>query len=167
MCKHKGEIKRARDQVLFQQKVKVKVSVAQSCPTLLRPADGCPSDFSVHAILQARILQWVTMPSSRGSALTQGSNTNLPRCRQILYHLMHPVLLCYSYSLAFLMKTNYLPKSYRSSSASWGEVVGGRGVCGLRQILVRTNYYQISHNSDTMDLVCLIISVVNSKSLPG
>ena len=138
-----------------------------SCLTLCDPKDCSPSGTPVPGILQARILQWVAMPSSRGSALTQGSNRNLPRCRQILYHLMHPVLLCYSYSLAFLMKTNYLPKSYRSSSASWGEVVGGRGVCGLRQILVRTNYYQISHNSDTMDLVCLIISVVNSKSLPG
>ena len=67
----------------------------------------------------------------------------------------------------FPYETNYLPKSHRSSSASWGEVVGGMGVCGLRQIPVCTNYYQISHNSDTMDLVCLIISVVNSKSLPG
>ena len=29
---------------------------------------------SVHRILQARILEWVAMPSSRGSSLTQGSN---------------------------------------------------------------------------------------------
>ena len=101
------------------------------------------------------------------SALTQGSNPNLPRCRQILYHLTHPVLLCYSYSLAFLIKTNYLPKSHHSSSASRGEVAGGMGVCGLRQRPVHANYYQILHDSDTMDLVCLIISVVNSKSLPG
>ena len=38
-------------------------------------------------ILQARILEWVAMPSSRGSS--QGSNPGLQHCRQILYHLSH------------------------------------------------------------------------------
>ena len=39
---------------------KVKVKVAQLCPTL------CNSmDFTVHRILQARILEWVTFPFSR------------------------------------------------------------------------------------------------------
>ena len=40
----------------------------QSCPTLC-DAMGCslPSS-SVHGILQARTLEWVTMPSSRGSS---------------------------------------------------------------------------------------------------
>ena len=37
-------------------------------------------------ILQARILEWVAMPSSRGMFLTQGSNTYVPLGRQILYH---------------------------------------------------------------------------------
>ena len=30
--------------------------------------DGSLSGFSVHGILQARILEWVAMPSSRGSS---------------------------------------------------------------------------------------------------
>ena len=38
----------------------------QSCPTLCNPVDCSPPGFSVHAILQARILEWVAMPSSRG-----------------------------------------------------------------------------------------------------
>ena len=42
-------------------------SVAQTCPTLCDPMDGSPPDSSVHGILQARILEWVAMPSSRGS----------------------------------------------------------------------------------------------------
>ena len=42
---------------------------------------------SVHGILQARILEWVAMPSSRGIFPTQGSNTSLPHYRWILYHL--------------------------------------------------------------------------------
>ena len=43
--------------------------VAQSCLTLCDPMDCNPSGSSVlHGILQARILEWVVMPSSRGSS---------------------------------------------------------------------------------------------------
>ena len=41
--------------------------VAQSCLTLWDPTDCSPSGSSVHWILQARILAWVAMPSSRES----------------------------------------------------------------------------------------------------
>ena len=41
--------------------LKVKVKVAQSCPTLCNPMD-----YTVHGILQARILEWVAVPFSRG-----------------------------------------------------------------------------------------------------
>ena len=40
----------------------------QSCPTLCNPLDCSPPGSSVHAILQARILEWVSMPFSRGSS---------------------------------------------------------------------------------------------------
>ena len=40
----------------------------QSCPTLCNPMDCSPPGSSVHGILQARILEWVAMPSSRGSS---------------------------------------------------------------------------------------------------
>ena len=39
----------------------------QSCLTL-RPFDCSPPSFSVHGILQARILEWVAISSSRGSS---------------------------------------------------------------------------------------------------
>ena len=42
--------------------------LAQSCPTLCDPMDGSLPGSSVHGILQARILEWVVMPSSRGSS---------------------------------------------------------------------------------------------------
>ena len=42
--------------------------VAQLCPTLCNPVDCSLPDSSVHEILQARILEWITMPSSRGSS---------------------------------------------------------------------------------------------------
>jgi len=38
----------------------------QSCPTLFDPMDCNLLDSSVHGILQARILEWVAVPSSRG-----------------------------------------------------------------------------------------------------
>ena len=44
-------------------KVKVKVKVAQLCPTLCNPMD-----YAVHGIFQARILEWVAFPFSRESS---------------------------------------------------------------------------------------------------
>ena len=43
------------------------LSCLQQCPTLCDPEDYSPPGSSVHGILQARILEWVAMPSSRGS----------------------------------------------------------------------------------------------------
>ena len=43
---------------------------AQSSPTLCDLRDCSPSGSSVHGILQARILEWVPISSSRGSSLT-------------------------------------------------------------------------------------------------
>ena len=45
-----------------------RVLVTQLCPTLCNPTDYSPPGSSVHRILQARILEWVAMPSSRGSS---------------------------------------------------------------------------------------------------
>ena len=43
-------------------------SVTQSCPTLFDSMDCSLPGSSVHGIFQARILEWVAMPSSRGSS---------------------------------------------------------------------------------------------------
>ena len=47
---------------------------AQSRLTLCGPSDCSPPGSSVHEIFQARILEWASMPSSRDSFPTQGSN---------------------------------------------------------------------------------------------
>ena len=44
------------------------VLVAQSCPALCDPMDCSPPGSSVHGVLQAAILEWVSMPFSRGSS---------------------------------------------------------------------------------------------------
>jgi len=43
----------------------------QSCPTLCNPMDCSPSSYSVHGILQARVLEWVVVSSSRGYSRDQ------------------------------------------------------------------------------------------------
>ena len=54
----------------------------QLCPTFCNPMDYSLPGSSVHEILQARILEWVTISSFRGIFLTQGSN-------QSLLHILH------------------------------------------------------------------------------
>ena len=60
------------------------MKVAHSCPTLCDPMD-----YTVHGILQARILEWVAFPFSGGVFSTQGSSPGLSHCRRILYQLTH------------------------------------------------------------------------------
>ena len=51
------------ERILGIVKCLVKVKVAKLCPTLCDPMD-----YIVHGILQARILEWVSFPFSRGSS---------------------------------------------------------------------------------------------------
>ena len=46
--------------------------VAKWCPALCDPVDCSRSGSSVHGILQARILEWGAIPSSRGSSRPRG-----------------------------------------------------------------------------------------------
>ena len=52
----------------LMRKVQVKSEVAQSCLTLCDPMDCSPPGSCVHEILQARILEWVAFPFSKGSS---------------------------------------------------------------------------------------------------
>ena len=47
------------------------VFIAQSGPTLCDLMDHSPPGFSVHGILQARILEWIATPSSRAFLRTR------------------------------------------------------------------------------------------------
>ena len=44
--------------LLQSMKLKSESEVAQSCPTLSDPMDCSPPGYSVHGILQARVLEW-------------------------------------------------------------------------------------------------------------
>ena len=72
-----------------EDEVKCEVLVTQSCLTLCDPMDHSLPDFSVHGILQARILEWVAMHALlQGIFQTQGLNPHLLwflHCRWSLY----------------------------------------------------------------------------------
>ena len=58
----------------------------QSCLTLCCLMDCGLSGSSVHGIFQARILEWVTMPSSRGSSWPWGQTQVSCTGRRVLYY---------------------------------------------------------------------------------
>ena len=55
-------------QLEFKYRFCVHAKFLQLCPTLCDPVDWSPSGSSVHGILQARILKWVAVLSSRVSS---------------------------------------------------------------------------------------------------
>ena len=59
----------------------VRAKSLQSCPTLCDPTDCGPPGSTVCGILQARILEWVAIPSSRGHSW--------PRNRTCVSYLLH------------------------------------------------------------------------------
>ena len=59
----------------------------QLCSTLCNPTDCSPPGSSVHGILQARTLEWVAMPSFRGSSPPSDQTCVSHTGRQILYLL--------------------------------------------------------------------------------
>ena len=62
----------------------VKVKVAQLCPTLWDPMD-----YTVHGILQARILEWVAFPFSRGSSQPRDQTQVSRVVGKFFYQLSH------------------------------------------------------------------------------
>ena len=83
----------------------------QSCPSLCNPMNCSPPDWSVHGSLQARILEWVAMPSSRGSS--QPRDQTPISCisyigRQVLYHWRH-LLLNFKSRLGFTPLYSLIP----------------------------------------------------------
>ena len=65
----------------------MRAKLLQLCLALCDPMDHSPPGSSVYGMLQARILEWVAMLSSRGIFRTQGLNPCLLcllNCKRIL-----------------------------------------------------------------------------------
>ena len=58
----------------------------QPCPTLCEPLICSPPGFFVHGILQARILEWVAIPFSKGSSRPRDRTCVSWIGRQVPYH---------------------------------------------------------------------------------
>ena len=54
----------------------------QSCLTLCSPMDYSPPSSSVHGIFQPRILEWVAVPSSKGSSSVAQKVKNLSAVKE-------------------------------------------------------------------------------------
>ena len=121
--------------------LKVKELVAQSCPTLGDPMDCSPPGTSVHGTLQARMLQWVAMSSSRGSSRlrdqTQVSRIAgrfftvwAPREAPIHSGFLHNTVsaFCVAFAYADLLKS-FLMTHYERGL--WGNTIFYQGLLGV------------------------------------
>ena len=66
-------------------------SVTQSYPTLCDSTDCSPPGFSVHGLLQARILEWIAIPFFRASSWPRDRTQVSCIGRWILYHWVNCV----------------------------------------------------------------------------
>ena len=86
----------ARRFLLQCRKVKSESEVAQSCLTLSDPMDCSPPGSSTHGVFQARVLEWVPVPSPWPATL-----------RQFLMHSM--LILCFcTFQNAVSLQSHYL-----------------------------------------------------------
>ena len=76
--------------------------VAQSCPTLCDSMDYSLLGSSVHGISQARILEWVAIPFSRGSSQPKDRTLVFYMGRRILYHWTSREVHYYCYDYYYL-----------------------------------------------------------------
>ena len=102
---HKGTLEGRHNEPSYQWDPMSVCLVAQLCPTLCDPMDCSLPGFSIRGILQARVLEWVTISFSRGSFLPRNQirvscfgrrrsnlwatrETPKPHVDPIKYHLM-------------------------------------------------------------------------------
>ena len=102
--------------IFVELHMKVKVLVNYSCPTLCNTMDSSLASSSVHGILQARIMEWVAIPFSRGSS--QPRNWTQVSCiagrfftiwatwESLNYTHTHTYIYTHTYIHIFLLETH-------------------------------------------------------------
>ena len=97
--------------------------------TLCDPMDWGPPGSSVHGILQARVLEWVVMPSSRRSSQPRDRARGLLHYRQILFHLSTwCVFPTTAQQHSPLLSRNGTCSDPPEASETWGQQ-GKNGIC--------------------------------------
>ena len=98
--------------------------VAQSCPTLWDPVDCNLWGFSVHGILQARILEWIAISFPRGSSQPKdrtqvsciaGRHFNLWATREA--HCRWPINICWRISGNFKVHDPHTFNNWKSTES--------------------------------------------------
>ena len=76
-------------------KVKSESKVAQSCPTLSNPMDCSPPGFSVHGILQARVLEWgaIAFSMTNLDSILKSRDITLPTKVCIVKAMVFPAVM--------------------------------------------------------------------------
>ena len=98
--------------------------VTQSYLTLWDPWDCSPPGSSVHEIFQARILEWVAMPSSRGSFWPKDQNcASCISCTAGGFFFFFYFILLYNTALVLPYINMNLPRVY-TCSPSWSPPPG-------------------------------------------
>ena len=94
------------------------------------PMDCSKPGSSVHGILQAKILEWVAISSSRGIFPTQGLNPSLLHCRRILYSLSHQGSLMLSIICVKMLKKLNDIQQFAYNAEDRGSILGLGGSLG-------------------------------------
>ena len=98
-------------------------SVSRSvCPTLYDPVDCSPPGFSVHGILQTRILEWVAIPFSRGSSR--------PRDRAWVSRIAGRFFTVWTTREAFMKVIHYKGNSCLKNACEWKRILYCSGQTG-------------------------------------
>ena len=141
--------------IRLESEKKVKVKVTQLCPTLCYPMD-----YTVHGILQARILEWVAFSFSRGSSQPRdGTKVSCMAGRHFTswatregllvpeYLLCHPSLVLQGSQECFV-------------SAFWFSMK----ICGQGSAIHSKIGHQVRHSSGFLDMC---VRAKSLQSCPG
>ena len=112
--------------------------VAQCCPTLCGPMDCSPPGFSVLWILQAKVLEWVAMPSSRGSS--QPRDRTQVSCIAGGFFTISPIREALMFPTStykeLLKKSPCVSRVVFHPIHAWGNDLTSSSPCALRQASV-------------------------------
>ena len=121
--------------------------VTQSCPTLWDPMDySLAGSFVCGGILQARILEWVAMPFSRGSSQPR-DRTQVSHIAGSFFTIWATREVCYLHSFAFsrMSYTVAVPFCILTSNKCYSLSLSAFGIVGVLDFSHSNRCVMVSH----------------------
>ena len=139
--------------------------MAQSCMTLFNPMDCNLSGSSVHGILQARILKWVAISSSRGSSQPRDwTQVSYISCivRQVLSHWYppgeaHQYIKCYIIRSTFWTLNEMYVKVLKYEELY---INSCDRICFLSKTELKQHYYNFKEKA-----ICMEVMMTSNKKV--